>query len=475
MTSGWDLGGLLRPIEDEHHNLWPLSHSIGAGGQGEVWLARGGRTAIKMITAPTQEAAEAVHARLRRIQRLPLEGIPLAGVLALLRPPKLGYVMELADEMVALGALCDPDEEDVGAWYVRTGGLDRRLRLLGRLADAIARLHARAIVYQDLSPSNVLISAAVDQEEIRLIDVDNLGLSSAVGATPIHTPGYGAPEIVSGNSGGTTLADAHALGVLIFEALTASHPFRGDRVQDADPSYQQDFADRFRLPWIDHPTDRTNECTTGIAPRQELLSGQLWDLSTRCFVDAVADPRTRPQAARWAAALHSAAGQTVQCPACGWTYRAAAASCLLCRRPRDRVWVLRHGLTCTVGIEPAESDEIGDGIPGSRLSEVPLPEFTVLRPTSHTVLTARHASPAPEWPDALVAQVWFDGRDATLLNLSRGSLWLDQQDGRPWREIRQGSQATAPVGEAGRAWTLHFGPDQVIHRWVRLMTLGATR
>ncbi|WP_052866790.1 protein kinase domain-containing protein [Streptomyces niger] len=471
MASRWDLGGLLRPVEDEYYQLWSLTHSIGAGGQGEVWLARGGRTAVKMITAPSQEAAEAVHARLRRIQRLPLDGVPLARVHALLAPPKLGYVMELADEMVPLDTLCVPDEEDLAAWYVRTGGLERRLRLLAQLADAVARLHARAIVYQDLSPSNVLVSAAVEQQEIRLIDVDNLGLVSTVESAAVHTPGYGAPEIVAGRSGATTLADAHALGVLIFETLTANHPFRGDEVLDSDPAYQQEYADCFRLPWIDHPTDRTNECSVGITPRQELLSGQLWELATQCFVAGVADPLLRPSAARWAAALHSAAGQTVECPECGWAYRAVAPSCLSCRRPRDRVWVLRHGLTGPVGIEPQAQSEGGDDMPDAELAEVPLPDFTVFRPGGTTALTARHTSPAPDRPDAVVAQLRLHGRDATVLNVSRASLWLDHQDGRPWREIGQGSQATLPVD--GRTWTLHFGRQGAIHRWVRLMALEA--
>ncbi|MEV7163233.1 lipopolysaccharide kinase InaA family protein [Streptomyces microflavus] len=472
MASRWDLGGLLRPVEDEYHQLWSLSHSIGAGGQGEVWLTRGGRTAIKMINAPTQEAAEAVHMRLRRIQRLPLDGVPLAGVLALLAPPKLGYVMELADEMVPLDRLCIPNEEDLAAWYLGTGGLERRPRLLAKLADAVARLHSCAIVYQDLSPSNVLVSAASEQQEIRLIDVDNLGLVSAVASSPVHTPGYGAPEIVSGRSGATTLADAHALAVLIFETLTASHPFRGDEVLDSDPSYQQEYADCFRLPWIDHPTDRTNECTLGITPRDEVLSGQLWSLATRCFVDAVADPLVRPSAARWAAALHSAAGQTVECRECRWSYRAAASSCLACGKPRDRVLLLRHGLTGPVDTESGDRPECDHHTARAELSEVPLPDFTVLRPDAETTLTARHTSPAPDRPDAVVAQLRSQGRDITVSNLSRGSLWLDHQDGRPWREIGQGSQATVPVD--GHSWTLHFGRQGVIHRWVRLTALEAS-
>jgi hypothetical protein len=107
------------------------------------------------------------------------------------------------------------------------------------------------------------------------------------------------------------------------------------------------------------------------------------------------------------------------------------------------------------------------------LAEVPLPDFTVLRPDGETTLTARHASPAPDRLDAVVAQLRCHGGDVTVSNLSRDSLRLDHHDGRPWREIGQGSQATVPLD--GRSWTLHFGRQGVIHRWVRLTALEASR
>jgi hypothetical protein len=135
--------------------------------------------------------------------------------------------------------------------------------------------------------------------------------------------------------------------------------------------------------------------------------------------------------------------------------------------------VLRHGLTGPVGTEPQAGPGSSDDSPGVQLSEVPLPDFTTLRPGGRTTLTARHTSPAPDRPDSVVAQFHLDGQDATVLNLARDSLWLDQQDGRPWREIGQGSQATVPVD--GRAWTLHFGRQGAVHRWVRLTSLEASR
>ena len=247
-----------------------------------MWLAAGGRTAVKIIGGLRgQEQARAAYAKLQRVRRLPLDGIRIAGVQALLAPPRVGYIMELAGEMFELSNLQDVPvdfEDDPGRWYLATGGFARRLRLIARLADSVARLHGRAIAYQDLSPGNVLVSSSADYDEVRLIDVDNLTVRSTVAEPAVFTPGYGAPEVVSGASGANTLADAHALAVLIFQTLTTMHPFRGDLVMDGPPQLQEEQADCYLVPWIDHPEDRSNATNRGIAPRQELLTARLWDL-----------------------------------------------------------------------------------------------------------------------------------------------------------------------------------------------------
>ncbi|MFE2321078.1 hypothetical protein ACFXC8_50235 [Streptomyces sp. NPDC059441] len=56
-------------------------------------------------------------------------------------------------------------------------------------------------VVQTATTAHVLVSADPGQQEIRLIDADDLGLVSAVESAPVHTPVYGAPEIVAGAAG----------------------------------------------------------------------------------------------------------------------------------------------------------------------------------------------------------------------------------------------------------------------------------
>ena len=191
MEAIFDLGGPHRRGR-RVRAAWTLDRQIGQGGQGQVWLAAGGRTAVKIIGGLRgQEQARAAYAKLQRVRRLPLDGIRIAGVQALLAPPRVGYIMELAGEMFELSNLQDVPvdfEDDPGRWYLATGGFARHLRLIARLADSVARLHGRAIAYQDLSPGNVLVSSSADYDEVRLIDVDNLTVRSTVAARPCSHP-----------------------------------------------------------------------------------------------------------------------------------------------------------------------------------------------------------------------------------------------------------------------------------------------
>lgn len=461
METVFDLGE-INTVADEFGQTWTLERQIGQGGQGQVWLVAGGRTAVKIIGGlRRQEQAREVYAKLQRVRRLPLDGIRIAGVQALLAPPKVGYLMELAGEMFELANLIDvpvESEDDPGQWYLATGGFARRLRLCARLADSVARLHSRAIAYQDLSPGNVFVSASADYDEVRLIDVDNLAVRSTAAGPAVYTPGYGAPEVVSGASGPTTLADAHALAILIFQTLTTMHPFRGDLVMDGPPQFQAEQADRYLVPWIDHPENRSNATDRGIAPRKELLTTRLWGLCHRAFVDGVANPLDRPSAAEWADALYAATDQVAHCLKCGWSFRAAEGKCFYCRHPRDRIWVLRYMMS--LGRELAD-DAQDDPIP--RCGK--LPEFTVLSTSAEVRLLARHAAIIPSNPEEPVAGVVFEYGSMTVHNYSRRNLWLDRGDGAGPQPIGPGASASTRAGNLGAGWELHFGPPGSTHRW----------
>lgn len=77
-----------------------------------------------------------------------------------------------------------------------------------------------------------------EAHEAWLIDLDNLCTHSEPGRA-VFTPYYGAPEIVTGRSGATSLSDAWAFAVLAFNALTLLHPLCGDLVRDGEPELEE--------------------------------------------------------------------------------------------------------------------------------------------------------------------------------------------------------------------------------------------
>jgi DNA-binding helix-hairpin-helix protein with protein kinase domain len=313
-------------VVDEQGRRYDLGAEIGAGGQGAVHRVLGRPLAVKLRRTSGVERG-AVEERVRAVRRLDLSGVRIARPVALLRPPRLGYVMELMEDMQPLSVLIPGDGcPATRDGYLGGGGLRRRLMLLARCADALTRLHGKGLVYGDLSASNVLVSTSPDHDEVQLIDPDNLRYWSE----PLHvyTRGYGAPELASGRSGVTTLTDAHAFAVAAFLVLRGVHPFTGDAVVEGE-SEMENRAFAGELPWIDDPADDSNATTRGL-PGDVVLSPLLLDLVQRTFGAGRTAPELRPGVAEWAERLHAAADATVECVGCGSTFFLTLEACPWC-------------------------------------------------------------------------------------------------------------------------------------------------
>src|SRR5690606_11242499 len=126
------------------------------------------------------------------------------------------------------------------------------------------------------SPHNVFVSEAVSEAVVRLIDADNLRFNSTPAASTLHTPGYGAPELVRGTGSINTLTDAHGFAVMAFEGLTLAHPLLGDAIRAGDPDGEFS-ALAGELPWIDHSSDDRNRSSVGLM-REAVLSPRLREL-----------------------------------------------------------------------------------------------------------------------------------------------------------------------------------------------------
>jgi eukaryotic-like serine/threonine-protein kinase len=104
------------------------------------------------------------------------------------------------------------------------------LRIMSRLCEAVAYMHAQQIVHYDLKPGNVMLC---DDGSIRLIDfgmahpVVSSRLAFSGPGPPMASANYVAPEQLRRQRGRPSV-DIYALGAMLYEMLTGHPPFEGD-------------------------------------------------------------------------------------------------------------------------------------------------------------------------------------------------------------------------------------------------------
>ena len=207
-----------------------LDDQIGNGGYGEVWratdtvLAR--PVAVKLLHPRYTQRSEALarfRAEARHAGGLPHENIAQVfdyGEPADGQPPYL--VMELVD---------GPSLETV-----LTGGpLDdsRTMDIVAQAAAGLQAAHAAGMIHRDIKPGNLLLAPG------GTVKITDFGIAHTIGSAPltasgelIGTPGYLAPERAMGERA-TPASDLYSLGMLAYECLAGTPPFRGTPLEVA--------------------------------------------------------------------------------------------------------------------------------------------------------------------------------------------------------------------------------------------------
>ena len=107
---------------------------------------------------------------------------------------------------------------------------DAALHLIRQMAAGLDAAHRAGVIHRDFKPGNVMLEGMHGEERVSITD---FGLSRALQADQTlaesghisGTIGYMAPELLHGSTA-TPAADVYALGVVVYEMLTAKRPVR---------------------------------------------------------------------------------------------------------------------------------------------------------------------------------------------------------------------------------------------------------
>ena len=100
--------------------------------------------------------------------------------------------------------------------------LERVRRWGSQMAQALAAAHERRIVHQDIKPENVMV------REDGIVKVLDFGISGPTDSKSVGgSPRYMSPEQFD-KTQASAASDVFALGIVLYELATGSHPFRRD-------------------------------------------------------------------------------------------------------------------------------------------------------------------------------------------------------------------------------------------------------
>ena len=227
--------GTLSDEDVQHTN-----EIVGRGGGGVVYkgvMSRVGKpaqeVAVKMLVPGASESDERRFLREARKAFDASESCPGACRMygCVHRDGALCLVMRLYPR--SLHAYLDERRSPDGSNYVRPLSYDEVVSFTQQILAALAQLHAKGIVVQDLKPGNVLM------DESDNLVVSDFGMAAMIGSTMVTTqtttvasggtPAYKAPEQYDSGQFGKIgpKTDMWALGCVVIEMLTGFVPWKG--------------------------------------------------------------------------------------------------------------------------------------------------------------------------------------------------------------------------------------------------------
>ena len=242
-----------------------LQSLLGAGGMGEVYLAHDTRLGRDVAVKVLPQEFTSDPDRLARFERE-------ARMLATLNHPNICgiYGLEEADGIRFLVLELVEGQTLAARLREANGPIDEQvaLEIARQIAEALDVAHERGVIHRDLKPSNVKITPT------QIVKVLDFGLAKSVAMTGaaddltqaaagrahdasgssivMGTAAYMSPEQARGLAVDKR-TDVWAFGVVLFEMVSGTRPFRGETATDTLASILKTDPDWAELPPTVHP------------------------------------------------------------------------------------------------------------------------------------------------------------------------------------------------------------------------------
>ena len=218
------------------NDRYEIIRSIGEGGMANVYLGYDTildrNVAIKILRGDLSSDEKFV----RRFQREALSASSLAH-------PNIVEMYDVGEDDVVYYIVIEYVEGKTLKQLLKKRGsltLSEAIDIMLQLTDGMAHAHDSYIIHRDLKPQNVMIK---DDGQIKITD---FGIAMALNATQLTQTNsvmgsvhYLPPEQASGK-GSTIKSDIYSMGIIFYELLTGSLPFKGDNAVEIALKHMRD-------------------------------------------------------------------------------------------------------------------------------------------------------------------------------------------------------------------------------------------
>src|SRR6266446_2560797 len=258
---------------------YKILEKLGAGGQGTVYKAVDSKLGRTVVIKVLPEELLAKEANVKRFERE-------ARLASALDHPNICTIFDLNEidgvHFIAMQYIAGRNVRQLVNG--KPLQLESALSIAIQVADALAIAHAQGIIHRDIKAGNVMVTnkgqaKVLDFGLAKLLD-DDAARTSGIHHTeltevgvPYGTATYAAPEQARGDRVDSR-ADIFSTGVLLYEMLTGTWPFRGKTAVDVRHAVLHD------------------DPAPLVELRSELLPAKLQQILDRCMAK---EPRDRYQ------------------------------------------------------------------------------------------------------------------------------------------------------------------------------------